>query len=101
MTATGGEVVRQHSLRPQPRPGRQHVERLLRAPARQAQPAQRDEGVAPPVAEPGTPRDDAVPGPALDQILLRRAIERPAQAGAARPLVLARRLQRLAWRRAR
>ena len=63
--------------------------RRAEATSGEAEPAQRDERVAAPLAEPRVPGDDARPVPAIDQVGIRGSAESAAESGAARALPVA------------
>ena len=80
-----GEAVGQHAFRYDPGPLHKDVARILQAAGREAEPADGDEGVAPPVAEPRVTRDDGFAGAAPNEISIRRPLERRGKAAAPVP----------------
>ena len=74
------EAVWHHAFGYRRRPGQQDVARQLQAAGQAHEAAQRDEGVAPPVGEPGIAGDDGPAGAAAHHVSVGRALERRPEA---------------------
>jgi hypothetical protein len=69
------ESIRQHAFGDRAGPSEKDVASVVESAARDAQASQSDEGVTPPVGEPGVPRDNRLAFPAADEIGIRGAVE--------------------------